>query len=65
MLSNAIRGTKESVISKMGFFATRIFPILSEFSFSEYSWNMGQHGKDSNMHNSSLPLLVSSLVLRQ
>ena len=65
MLSNAIRGTKKSVISKMGLFATRIFPILSEFSFSEHSWNMGQHGKDSTMYNSSLPLLVSSLVLRQ
>ena len=29
MLSNVVLGTKKSAISKMEFFATRIFPILS------------------------------------
>ena len=64
MLSNAVRGTKKSAISKMEFFATRIFPNLSEFSFTEHSQNMGQYGKGSTMGNSSLPLPDSSLVLR-
>ena len=51
MLSNVVPGTKKSAISKMEFFATRIFPILSEFSFNEHSRNMGQHGKSSTMGN--------------
>ena len=42
MLSNVVRGTKKSAISKMEFFATRIFPILSEFSFTEHSQSMGR-----------------------
>ena len=37
MLSNVVRGTKKSVISKMEFFATRIVPFLSEFFFTEHS----------------------------
>ena len=51
MLSNVVRGTKKPAISKMEFFSTRIFPILSEFSFTEHSGNMGQHGKGSTMGN--------------
>ena len=51
ILSNAVHGTKKSVISKVEFFLTRIFPILSEFSFTEDSQNMGQHGKGSTMGN--------------
>ena len=64
MLANVICGTKKSATSKMGFFATRVFPVSSEFSFTEHSQNMGQHGKGNTMGNSSVPLPTSSLVLR-
>ena len=63
-LSNVIHGTKKSATSKMGFFATRVFSVLSEFSFTEHSQNMGQHGKGNTMCNSSLALPTSSLVFR-
>ena len=65
MLSNVVRGTKKSAISKMEVFATRIFPILSEFSFTEHSQNMGQHGKGSTMGNffATFSLLTSTQTL--
>ena len=62
MLSNVVRGTKKSVISKMEFFTTRIVPFLSFFSLSihETCNSMGR----AATWVTSLPLPASSLVLR-